>query len=256
MYELLLWCCWLPRKFFGADQECDCFGRDLSNMLRPGEIVRHSDGKILVMSMWSDFAIADVVGKEVTTPIIVWTEGQQWAFGLIEEQLPLRTPVGELVEVRSYTVDSREERIWGTNIWCHLQRIVVWSAVHIEEGHWWIVRIEEAREWTPEKTGSIKELEPLMNMCWTLLLRYSWNHFLKLPVILIFQIFESNLWLGTEPNAFLKSKYMTSQASLLLRKWWTLSRKTSDCVVERYLRKPNWDGDIIPWDKTNLLRLS
>ena len=26
-------------------------------------------------------------------------------------------------------------------------------------------------------------------------------------------------------------------------------------LVERYLRKPNWDDDIIPWDKTNLLRL-
>ena len=29
-----------------------CFGRDLSNMLRPGEIVRHSDAKVLVMSSY------------------------------------------------------------------------------------------------------------------------------------------------------------------------------------------------------------
>ena len=53
-----------------------------------------------VMSTWSDFIIVDVVRKEVGTAIIVWTNGQQWAFGLVEEQLPLRTLIGELVEVR------------------------------------------------------------------------------------------------------------------------------------------------------------
>ena len=47
---------------------------------------------------------------------------------------------------------------------------------------------------TPERTGNIEELEPLMDTCWTLLLRYSQNHFYKLPVIPIFQIFESNSW--------------------------------------------------------------
>ena len=40
-----------------------CFGGDLSNMYRPGEIARHSDTKILVLSTRSDFTIVDVIKR-------------------------------------------------------------------------------------------------------------------------------------------------------------------------------------------------
>ena len=53
-----------------------------------------------MLSTRSDFAVVNVIGKKVGTAIIVGTEGQQCAFGPVEEQVPLRIPVGELVEVR------------------------------------------------------------------------------------------------------------------------------------------------------------
>ena len=59
---------------------------------------------------------------------------------------------------------------------------------------------------TPERTGSIAELQPFIETCWTLFVRYSRIHNHTLPVIPIFQIFESSSWWGTVSKAFLKSK--------------------------------------------------
>ena len=60
--------------------------------------------------------ISQLLGEKVGTAIIVGTESQQRAFGLVEQQLPLRTPVGELVKAGQIVkVDSQEELIWGTD---------------------------------------------------------------------------------------------------------------------------------------------
>ena len=60
--------------------------------------------------------------------------GQQWTHwrAASTQNSSWRACRGQIVKV-----DSQEKMIWETDIWCHLQTIVVWSAVHIEEGHLW-----------------------------------------------------------------------------------------------------------------------
>ena len=72
---------------------------------------------------------------------------------------------------------------------------------------------------TPERTGSIAELQPFIETCWTLFVRYSRIHSQTLPVIPIFQIFESSSWWGTVSKAgscnslYKPSRYINSPAA-------------------------------------------
>ena len=64
---------------------------------------------------------------------------------------------------------------------------------------------------TPEMTGRADEKQPLILTCCLLPVKYSFNQLHVFPVMPVFHSFNNNSLCGTVSNAFLKSRYMTSQ---------------------------------------------